>query len=335
MFSASVPIVSDKKMSLMDRMRRKEWKELPPPKRQNVGGRAHVRAVSGMMKDKNDELFSLAIVRCVIKYTGMESKPGGGEKGIPMRITSYVTGWAPILNNMIQEDLVTSKMMRLMARFACKPSRLMVERGRVWMTTARCSKRNVGCPFRWTSSEGCECCQVTHVDWMGKQRMRQTILEVGLGRYDAPIPGDEVPFAERIVQDYVAPKQAKFAANDAAKAERKQRGMPTASEWKGVQFQIRAEAGFPTYTVKGTRTTQAGRVKELCVCDARDTEEAGLFWVRLRPQGRGWNLYVPRNLPREIRVAPTGRWLSPIWGRDNDVRIEAFESLLVHYAGMY
>ena len=285
--------------SLYKRVRCMPFSALPPPKRRNVSGRKHVQIVAGMVKTKDDAFTSIAIVRCVLKYTGFVDRPGGGEAAVPMLITSFLTGWSPILSNLIREDLLTTAALKLLIRFACTPKRLCVEydNDRIVTTTTRCKKSNVACPFRSTNSAGKSCCQATHFDWMEKRRLRQVVREVGLRRFDRPIPGDDVPFAEHIVNGYLRPKQAFFAANDAAKAERERIGMPSADSWPGTHFQIRSGAEYPSYEVMATRSTLSGRVKELAL---RDHRSDAFFWARLRAHKRGWNLYVPRNTPHTI-----------------------------------
>lgn len=331
--AADVPA---RKRSLFESVRVMDVAQLPPPKRRNVAGRTHVKRVSGMVNTKQDSFTSLAIVRCVLKYTGFVNSPGGGEAGVPMLITSFLTGWSPILFNLIQEDLLKTRALRLMARFACNPHRLLVEHqpfgNFIFKSTTRCRKTNTCCPFRHIFN-GRPVCQASWVDGLDKSRLRQIILEAGLRRYDAAIPGDDVPYAERIVNGYLRPLQALFAANDQVKAERERVGIPPPEEWVGATFQIREGASYPTYEVEDTRVTLSGRVKKLLLRDTRAGPER-CFWGRLRPRRRGWSLRVPYRTP--LPIGSNNRaWLAALWDRDDDVRIPIFPSLVVHYSGTY
>ena len=172
--------------------------------------------------------------------------------------------------------------------------------------------------------------------------MRKLLLTVGMQRFNLPIPGDDVSIAERVLDIYMRPKIALYDANDDAKAERTQIGMPSPQEWLGVTFQLQQDAEysarrFPTFEVHDTRCTAKGRVKDLLVRDTRPDrhDPQQRFWCRIRPHGSGWLLAFPRWTPLPIgEIGSHDRhwvyWIDHGWDYPV-IRIARFPRLKIHY----
>jgi len=291
-----------------------------------------------MKADVLDSTLSLAVVRAVLSHTGFTCKSGGGEPAIPMLVSAFLAGWGPLLRHLIQADLLALSTLRMLARFACNPRRLLVDAwGRIRCSGRRCTKANSKCPFKVPSHHtGNPVCRVATTDTWAKPRIRHLLLTCGgINRYNSPVPGDTVSVAERVLDLVMKPKIAAYAANDAAKAQRARIGMPTHEEWVGATFQLVVGPNrgmFPTFAVVDTKATASGRVKDLLLRDTRsDPADYSEFWTRLRPQGIGWTLAFPLWTPLPTnRFGASRRRYSGGWG-GTVIRVARFPSLCLCY----
>lgn len=283
-------------MTLIGRVRKEpEWK-LPPVKR--AKGRKQLASIASMTNGIGRA--SSAIVDCVLRHTGFLDKLGGGELGIAINVSAFLCGWETLLRHAIQNDLVSTTLLRHLARFACNPHRLCLKSNGLALTRCRCSKSNLTCPFRLPPQEvpgafGFQGsvlparCSVSDVDALTKPQLRLLVLKCGLKRFNRHVVGDPISIAERVIQIYVRRKEIVFAKNDKLKAARA--SLPPPSQWLGVRFQLKPNTAvetFATYVVLGTRLTAKGRVAAINCYDARD--ETSPFWIRIRANGNHWKV---------------------------------------------
>ena len=303
-------------MSLIHTVARLLPSELPPPKRQK--GRHNVSTLTAAQTKVTSGTACLFLVQWLWTNTPFAHLPGAGEPGIGMLVSSYLVGYAPLLRRLIDMDLVSKRMLQNMARFACNPRRLVVEKGALQRTGARCVAKGT-CIFAvGDKALRTDRCAVCETDSFTKPRMRTLLRSIDLKQFDAVVEGDDQPFAARVLDDYLGPKQRQFAANDAAKAERERNGLPKPVEWRGAAFKLRKDGPYrkwswddlvmhtyPTYRVVETRTNAKGRVSGLKVFDTQGDEDLA-FWIPLTAHGNGWLLTVPYRTPLPLVVRGGG-----------------------------
>jgi len=321
-------------ITMLARIRDLPVEDLPPSKR--LRRRAVARQVSTMVRNLGVGT-SLAIVAIVLRETGFVNKPGGGEPAIPTLISSFLTGWGPMVERLLWDDLLSTKPMRQMARFVCNPLRLLVEPNaliqyQLVSSTSRCSQRNTSCPFRcmvqrgpWWDPAWTTRCSVTSVDSLSRPELRKTLLDCGMLRYRERVPGDTMSMGERIVRTFLEPLVARFKANDDAKSKRERVGLPPPNQWIGLSFQLKTDAAglrYPTLTVTDVQiNAKTGRVSKVELCDNSDRSKR--CWSKLRAHQDGWLWFFPSELP--FPILPIGWNYYPMYNyTPHRFRIAAF-----------
>ena len=270
---------------------------LPPPsfeQNKRLKGRVAVKRCQHQLSG----VGSVQLATLVLDKTGFLDRDGGGEPGIPVLIASFLQGWVPILLGLVRLQVLNPRARRMMARFACTPTRLMVDpvHNAIRPSGTRC--RDPSCIFRdgpeATKGHYGTKCVVTHADNLWPPQMRELLLAVPAEKWCGRIPGDTIDFAQRVVKGWLDPLVERFAATDTAREERLRIGLPPPSAWNGVQFHISDTYRTQDVTVVDTKVNTAGRVVGLLLHVG--TNNGNPEWCKLVGYKNGWVLQIHHKL---------------------------------------
>ena len=305
-------------------------------KRRETAARTLQRCREGAASDAAQGRGVLRVVRLVLG-AGFGERAGGGEVALSMRVSSFLVGWVGLMVRLVREDAVSTRTLRTMVRFACHPARVMsynvVTPVAFGATGFRCSRWNRSCPFR--SSGRCQAS--TLAASLDKRTLRRIVADcVGSARYNAAPMLDDASFAQRAVEQVLAPQRARFDANDALLRQRGLVGMPEPSEWRGALFRVDAvnrwlpSRVFTQYCVVDARASRRRRVTDALLVRRADAPSARTFWVGLRAHRDGWAMRFPDSMPVPMRISPVP--LMRLRGGGHRVAVPRFPDLVIRYS---